>query len=181
MSLKRFLPFEKITLTTKLSSEEVHKRLKENIEPKKYFPESVFNRNSAKEYEGEIIGNTFKINQILVGRRNSFAPTISGNISSYLGQTNVNIRMQLLPSVTILMSLWLGIVGLVCLALLFVGLLQVKHILMNGFSPMFLIPFVMFAFGILLTIFGFKSESKKAKEFLTELLEGKETIINEPD
>lgn len=79
------------------------------------------------------------------------------------------------------MSLWLGIVGLVCLALLFVGLLQVKHILMNGFSPMFLIPFVMFAFGILLTIFGFKSESKKAKEFLTELLEGKETIINEPD
>jgi hypothetical protein len=174
MIFKKLLPLENYTLTSKLSVDQVNKCIADNIESKKHFPTSIFNRNSTKEYEGEIIGNTFKINQILVGRTNSFAPMIIGNIFSYQGQTTITIEMQLLPMVSSFMILWLGIVGLVCIGLLLVGFIQFKQILQTGFSPMFFIPFIMFAFGCFLTVIGFKRQCNNSKEFLKRIFDGQE-------
>jgi hypothetical protein len=135
----------------------------------------MFNRNSTKPYEGEISKNSFSISRI-IGYRNSFLPTIHGDVSTFLGQTQIKIKMRPVTFVLIFMSFWLGIVGLVCLGTLLIGLLNISKILRTGFSPMLLIPFGMFIFGILLTNLAFKAESKKSKEFLATLLSGQENI-----
>ncbi len=175
MNLKKYLPFENYVLTTKLSAEEVYKRLSENIEPKKTFRLSKFNHNATKPYEGEISGNSFSISRI-ISYRNSFLPAIHGEISTFPGQTQIQIKMRPFTIVLIFMSFWLGIVGLICVGMLLMGFFRIAEILKTGFSPILLIPFGMFIFGCLLVNLAFKAESRKSKEFLAALLSGQENI-----
>jgi hypothetical protein len=172
MNLKKYLPLESYVLISKLSVEEALRRLADNVEPKKSFGLSMFNSSSNKLYEGQILGNTFSISRI-INYRNSFLPVITGDISTYLGETQIKMKMQPVTFVLIFISVWLGIVGLVCLGIILVGLIQFKQILQNGFSPMILIPFTMFLFGCLLTTLAFKAESRKSKEFLERLFDTK--------
>jgi hypothetical protein len=162
-------------LASKLSVEEVTRRLADNIESKKNSIFSGFNKTSNKPYEGQILGDTFTISRI-INYRNSFLPVITGHISTFLGKTQINVKMRPVTFVLIFISLWLGIVGFICLGIFLTGIFQFQQILQNGFSPMILIPFGMFLFGCLLTTLAFKAESKKTKEFLEQLLEGQENL-----
>ena len=175
MNLKKYFPFENYILTTKLPTDEVYKRLSDNIEPKKTIRLSILNRNSTKLYEGEITKESFRISRI-ISYQNSFLPTIHGDISTYFGQTQIQIKMRPVTFVLIFISFWLSIVGLVCLGTLLIGIFKINQILRTGFSPILLIPFGMFIFGCLLTNLAFKAESKKSKEFLATLLSGQENI-----
>ena len=170
MILKKVLPFENYVLTTKLSADEVLKRVADNIQQRQGFSFSTFNSNYTKPYTGQIIGTTFTMNRN-INYRNSFLPVITGHVKTFLGQTQVNIKIRPVTLVLIFISFWLGIGGLVCLGMLLIGLLQFRQILQDGFSPMLFIPFGMFVFGCLLTHFAFKGESKNSKEFLARLLE----------
>ncbi len=173
MNLKKYLPIENYTLITKLSVEEIMQRLTQNVEPRKNVRMHGFGRKSLKPYEGEITTNSFKISRI-IDSRNSFLPMITGNISSFLGKTEIKIKMQPATFVLIFISLWLGIVGIVCLGMAAVALAQISKIFTKDFSPMTFIPFAMFIFGCLLTHFAFKSESKKSKQFLERIFEATE-------
>lgn len=175
MNLKKYLPFENYVLTSKLSVEEIKRRLADNIEPKKSLRLSIFNSGSSKPYEGHILGDTFTMSRI-INYRNSFLPVITGHISTFLGKTQINVKMRPVTFVLVFISLWLGIVGLVCLGIILVGLIQFKKVLQNGFSPMILIPFAMFLFGCLLTTLAFKAESRKSKKFLHRMFEGQENL-----
>ncbi len=174
MNLKKYLPFENYILSTKLSATEIYKRLSNNIEPKRTFRFSPFNRNSTKPYEGEIYENTFSMSRI-INYRNSFLPIIRGDISIFAGQTQINIKMRPVTFALIFISFWLGVVGLICVGMLLSGLLQIRQLVKTGFSPMLLIPFGMFIFGYLLMTLAFKAESGKSKKFLVTLLEAQET------
>jgi hypothetical protein len=171
MFICKFLPFENYVLTSKLTPAEVHNCLSGQIESPKSFSFSLLHRESNKPYEGEILENTFTIQRI-IDYRNSFLPIIKGNISTSLGETYIKITMRPAIFVMIFISFWLGIIGIVCLCMLWAGIRQIDQISMDGFSPVVLIPFGMFMFGYLLTIFGFKVEAKKSKAFLASLLKG---------
>lgn len=175
MNFTKYLPVENYVMTSKLSNEEVKRRLTDNIEPKKSVRLSVYNRGSNKPYEGQILGDTFTISRI-INYRNPFLPVITGHFSTLLGKTQIKVKMRPVTFVLIFISLWLGIVGLVCLGILLIGLIQFKQVLQNGFSPMILIPFGMFLFGCLLITLAFKAESKKSKKFLQQLFEGQEIL-----
>lgn len=175
MNLKKYLPFENYVITTKLSVHEIKIRLADNIEPKKSVKLSLFSNDSSKPYEGEILGDSFKITRI-INYRNSFLPVITGHISTFPGRTQINVKIRPVIFVLIFISLWLGIVGLVCVGIILAGIFQFKNLLQNGFSPMTLIPFGMFFFGCLLITLGFKAESKKSKEFLERVFEVQENL-----
>jgi hypothetical protein len=175
MNLKKYLPVENYVMTSKLSVEDVKKRLADNIQPKGPIRLSAFNRNTDKLYEGHIFGDTFTISRI-INYRNSFLPVITGQVSTVQGKTQINVKMSPVPVVLVFISIWLGIIGLVCLGVILVGLIQFKQVLQNGFSPMILIPFGMLIFGCLLTNRAFKAESKISKEFLNRILEGHESL-----
>lgn len=173
MNLYKYLPFEKYTLISRLSVDEVKNRLTANIEPKKKFEFSLFNKGRSKPYEGSISGNQFIISRI-IDYRNSFLPVIKGQISEKPGQVHIQINMRPFTGVLIFFTFWIGIVSIVCLAIIVVAIVQFRQILESGVTPGALIPFGMLIFGILLVTIGFKSESRDSKEFLRELLEGED-------
>ncbi|ACU59576.1 hypothetical protein [Chitinophaga pinensis] len=173
MNIKKYLPFENYVLTTRLPVMEVIKRLHNNIEISRGLQLSHLNNSSGKPYTGEITSSTFKMSRI-INYRNSFLPQITGEITSFLDETQIIIKMQPVTFVLIFMSFWLGTVGLACLGILLTGLSQLPLLFSEGFSPFVLIPFVMFVFGCLLCTLAFKTEAKKSKAFLEQLLEGQE-------
>ena len=175
MHLENILPYEQFTLISKLSKDEVRKRISDNIEHRKGLQFSLFRRSSLKPYEGQIFGDSFKINRI-IQYRNSFLPIVTGNISTFPGKTHISVKMKLANVVLIFVSIWLGVVGLVCLGMFLALFLQFQQFVQKPFSPELLIPFGMFAFGCLLTTLSFKYESKKTKKFLTDILEAQEKI-----
>jgi hypothetical protein len=174
MNIKKHLPFENYILTTRLPVMEVIKRLNDNVEIRKNLRFSQLRNNSHKPYAGEITSSDFKISRI-INNRNSFLPEITGEITSYLGETQINIKMQPVAFVIAFMSVWLGAIGLICLGILMAGLSQLPQLFREGFSPVLLVPFGMFTFGYLLSTFAFKTEAQKSKAFLAQLLEGQET------
>ncbi|RYE53332.1 MAG: hypothetical protein EOP48_14635 [Sphingobacteriales bacterium] len=172
MNFKKFLPFDNFKLITKLSATEVQQRIGRITEPKKGFSFS-FPGNRTKPYEGKLMDRSFEISRI-INYRNSFLPIIKGHISTYLGKTEVAIKMRPIVFVLIFMSFWLGVVGLVCLGTIISAIMKFEKLLEQGFSPLALIPFGMFVFGYALLTIGYKAESKKSKAFLKQLLEAEE-------
>jgi len=173
MSLKKYLPFENYILITNLSPAEVYRRLADNVAPERPLQLFAQSSNTSKPYEGKISKDSFSISRV-INYKNSFLPIINGNISSFVGQTQLNIKMKLASFAMVFMSLWLGIMGLACIVTLLIGIIQIKQIFQTGFSPMLLTPFGAFIFGCLLTVIPFKKESKIAKEFLSSLLNAHE-------
>lgn len=171
MILKNILPFEKYTLRTLLSKEEVLKKIEDTIQPEQKFKISVFGENFSKPYSGKITNNTFSITRN-INYRNSFLPFITGTVTTSINnKTNIDIKMRPILPVLIFISIWMSIVGIVCISMLTVAIINFDEFSINEFSPAALIPFGMFLFGFLLTYFAFKTESKISKEFLEKLLE----------
>ena len=108
--------------------------------------------------------------------KTTILPVITGHISTFSGETHINVKMKPTTLVVIFITVWLDIVGLACLGIIFVGIIQFKQDLPNRFSPMSLIPFGMLLFGYLLTTLTFKAESKKARKLPDRLFERKVTL-----
>jgi hypothetical protein len=166
----KYLPFENYVLTTNLSVDEVRDRLANNVEPQKKASISSSKQNTSKPYQGSIVNNSFKIFRI-INYRNSFVPVISGEISQAYGKTEIAVKMKPVLFVLIFMAFWIGTVGVICVCILVMAVLEFKDLIQNGFSPPILIPFGMFIFGYLLITLSFKYESSTSKEFLKDLFE----------
>lgn len=176
MNVRKLLPFEKYTLTTDLSVEEVLKRLTGCMQSESDYSWSYFRRIYTKPYRGAVTGQTFRMIRN-INYRNSFLPIIKGRVTSISGQTEVVVSMRPAAFVLVFMAIWLGMTGLVCIGIIVAGIAQSRQILDNGFSPAVIIPFVMFAFGSGLTLFAFKSESIESKGFLADLLKAKNSQL----
>lgn len=161
----KYLPFENITYSTKLDSEEICKRLSDIIQPKRSF--NLFGNSSSessKPYEGSIDKNSFQISRI-IGYRNSFLPIIKGSIQKDFNGTKIQVKMRIHKFVTFFMAFWMGGVSLGCLASLTMFSKD------DNFNPVVLIPFFMLLFGYGLVTGGFKYESIKSRKYFEELLE----------
>ncbi len=162
----KFLPFENITYKSRLSQEEILKRLEEVVDTENQSKfKSVFSKKTTdKPFSGTIDGNTFRISRI-ISYRNSFLPVITGMIEKDFGHTKIYVKMKPALFVIVFMSFWLGIVGIVAIGVL------VAMIYSHRFEPPSLIPIGMFIFGIALTLGGFKSESIPTKKRLAKIFE----------
>ncbi len=169
MNLKKYLPYEHYTLTTKLSCEEVHKRLADNIEPRKIAISQIFKYSYTKPYKGTILDNNFKISRIVKGR-NSFLPLITGQIAPVSGRTQVVIKMRL-PIFVFTFIAWILIVWLGIYYPPLANLLNIKHVSSRGYGPVDFTPFGIIIFLLVLATISFKPESTLSKKFLAELLE----------
>lgn len=160
----KFLPVENIIFKTKLSGEEVIRRISDNTAKNQNFTFSFFGSKPAKYFEGQINEQAFKIKRI-INYRNSFLPVISGKINGEPDITTIKVKMRLHALVIGFMCIWFGGVIAGCFAVL-------AHTLGEGeMSPGLLIPFAMLLFGYILTIAAFKFESSKAKKHLQTIFE----------
>jgi hypothetical protein len=173
MHLKKYLPFENYTLATRLTVDEVHKRITDNVAIKKAFRFLVFSKRPDKPYEGQITRNSFSISRI-INYRNSFLPIIKGDVETFAGQTHIKIKMRPPLPVLIFISVWLSITGLVALVMTLILIAKLTRQLPPDLSPLNIIPFVMLFFGVALCYFAFNKERKIAKTFLQDLFEAEE-------
>lgn len=157
---------------TKLTRVEVKKRILEKIKESKKFSQSEFDNHLTRKYDGILINETFKISQIIVGKRNSFAPLIIGHITTQDNDTIIEINMEIQSFAKIFTILWLCIVGFICFIIILVYILNFIKNSQIKISPFLLIPFGMFLLGCFIPLHGFKIESNNSKNFLINLLEG---------
>lgn len=163
----KYLPFERIIYRTNLSQQEIIKRLSDFVEPKKF----SFRRNhSVKDYEGSVDTDSFDISRV-INYRNSFLPQIFGIIQKNNDRIEIRVTMSLDGFVFLFTIAW-------CLmASSFFVIVLMKGIRDKGITIEFFIPLVMLLFMYVLTMVGFKIESKKSKEYLRKIFEAE--IINE--
>ena len=102
------VPVEKIKLATKLSKQEIYKRLEENIEQEKSFSFILQNSTYSKPYVGKVVADTFDIKRA-IDYRNSFLPQIHGQLFEDFEGMKILIKMSLQPLVVAFMSFWCGI------------------------------------------------------------------------
>ncbi|MCQ9635524.1 hypothetical protein MP477_11200 [Chryseobacterium sp. WG23] len=159
----KYLPFEHIIYRTNLSEEEILAKISGFVEAKKF----RFNNKPTKDFEGFSTDHSFEISRIIKGR-NSFLPQISGVIQKNNYETQIEVKMTLHWFVSIFLLFWCGFVLLFFIA----AFVTEEKISMNFFIPIF-----MLLFAYILTMCGFKSESKKSKEYLKRNFEAK--IIKE--
>lgn len=144
------LPYEKYNLRTKLSQEEILKRMTVNT-----------------LYKGTGGGNEFKVQRVIT-YRNSFLPQIKGQITADSRGSDILITMRLHLFVIVFMCFWLAFVSLFCVLLVTVVDTSEAP---NIFQA---IPFIMIIFGVALLIVPFKIESKRSKKDLLSILEAEE-------
>lgn len=172
-----FVPIEKYTIQTNLSEEEVLLRLRKIIgNPDRRFQFSFMgidlkkHSNASFDYEGTISDNTFKISRV-IRYRNSFLPVIKGTVSSFVNKTEIHISMKMHLVVTIFMIFWLSLTGIIASFILIILLQSLISFNFRGLGFPMLIPVMMFLFGYLMMLFGFKYEARKAKKDLNILWE----------
>ncbi|TXI95149.1 MAG: hypothetical protein E6Q35_10200 [Chryseobacterium cucumeris] len=151
----KYLPFERITYKTNLSEKEVLTRLSGFVEPKKF----GLGKNYIKEYEGSIYNNSFEISKV-IQYRNSFLPQINGKIQNENNGTQIQVTMSLHAFVFFFLIVWCSF------ALIFFIGVSIKTIREKEISVELFLPLGMLLFVYTLTMAGFKSESKQAKEYL---------------
>ncbi|MDK2771532.1 MAG: hypothetical protein KYX68_04805 [Flavobacterium sp.] len=166
-----FLPKENIIYKTKLEPIEIIYRLNNVIEPYKSFRlKGILSEKEFKEYEGEIINNTYNVKRI-ISYRNSFLPRIEGEIIKDLSGTKINVKMKLHSLVLFFMIIWMS------LTLIFFLFLLKEMIKAEKFSFEIFPALLMLIFGYGMTLGGFKYESIKSKKYFEKLFEAE--IIKE--
>lgn len=164
-AIYKIVPYEKLTLETSLSQDEVLKRLAANIDPDK--SRNWFTGSSSSRYyfEGELYESGFKINRI-ISYRNSFLPQINGEIKALRFGCTITLKLKLHLFVRIFGIIWFTGVFIACIATLSI-------IFAAPFSEInfaIFAPTMMFAIGCLAFVGGFKFESIKSRKFLLQLL-----------
>lgn len=155
----KYLPTENITYKTRLTEDEVLKRLEALIEPSTKF--GLLGGMVSKNYEGQITPPSFAIKRI-IRYQNSFLPRITGTLEFDHGGTRIHVKMRLPPVVAVFMGIWFVGVVLACIVVLSYG---------SGGSAFGLIPFGMLFFGYALTMIAFKFESNNSKKELQRIFE----------
>jgi hypothetical protein len=165
------LPYEQLVIETRLTPQQVAERLREATAPNS----RVARRSSAsdKAFQGTVDDREFRITPV-IGYMNSFLPLIRGQIEDAPDGARVSVSMRLHPATFWFMLLWFGLVTPVVLAIVVV--VAITH----TFSPFFLVPFGLFAFGYALTTGSFKFESIPSRDRLEAILSTDETPPEAP-
>lgn len=163
MDWTTFVPYERLQINTYLSQTEIEARLDEVVEPKK-LRWAFFSRDH-KPYQGTFNTEKFDVSRI-IHYRNSFLPMIKGRISTDMGQTRIDITMQLHIFVIAFMIVWFGFVGMFSFGLF--GAFLFGGETAPEFSFLFA-PLPFFIFGYCLTTLPFKYEARKSRQFFQDL------------
>ncbi|MFB9056773.1 hypothetical protein ACFFU9_08465 [Mariniflexile ostreae] len=160
----KIIPSEKIVLKTELSNQEVRKVLAENIQLKKKTLFGFTRLNEEKPFEGVFKHDTFKIQRLIKGR-NSFVPTIKGEIQSDFNETKIIVTLNIPKSTLIFIIYWLTFVG-------FVFIMGLTGMATQGTNAgLLILPLLMGVFAIILTHYGFNSQKEKSINDLKKILD----------
>jgi hypothetical protein len=165
----KFLPYERITIRTRLSSKEAGEKLHEVIEPKRFVR---WFEVKHKPYQGDINDSHFEVARVIHYRTPSL-PIIKGEIQPEARGCSVHITMCPAGAVVALVMVQLGIIGYYLLS----AIVSVISAALQGATQdpsRLLIPGGLFVLVYTFFVGLFKFESIQSKEFFRELLQAEE-------
>ncbi len=121
-------------------------------------------RNKSRPFSGSVSDGAFKIVPQVTGR-NSFLPLISGSVEAHNDGSIIHVNMKLHPIALVAISAFvLGITGA-----------ATNEIIKKGIPINFqdLIPYMIAGILIFMTWYFFREESRKAKQELLLIVQGK--------
>lgn len=170
----RALPWDRLTLLTKLSPDEVASRLRPMVGAAKF---SLMPTPQA--FRGTFDGTRFKLTRVLgrflgvVEWNNAFKPVLLGELAAAPGGgTSIAVRMRPHLAVAVFMGLWLF--GATTLGSLLFLAIVTGNVHSDGSPPAFvgaLISLGLPLSGYLLVIISFRVEATRAQRILCEALE----------
>jgi hypothetical protein len=154
------LPYQNVVFRSELNVADVSKKIREHIKP----VTAVSSPRNTKEYEGEIVGNTFNIRRI-IWHRNSFLPVIKGTITKEPSGTKIQVKFGLNTIVLISVYVFWG------LSLTLSIVTVISSLIFAHFALFTLGPLAFLLFMYLLVTISFNFESSKSKKDLKSILE----------
>jgi hypothetical protein len=156
------LPYERFVIETRLTPVQVAERLRAVTAPGRRL--RLFRASAGgKDFEGTVSDREFRVTRV-IRYRNSFLPVVRGRIEDAADGARVEVSMRLHPAVFGFMLLWFGFLTISLVVIVVIAAIK------QTFSPFFLVPLGMFAFGYALTTGGFKLESRRSREQLEAIL-----------
>ena len=119
------------------------------------------------EYDGSIFESDFEISRIISGR-NSFKPSIKGNIETTDKLTTIRLTYSIPKAIQIFMGVWFGLIFIT----LFLLILQFTTDFKFTLSPF--VSLSMLGFGYFISKHGFEKEVQVSNIDLLKLFEAKE-------
>lgn len=166
MNITSLLPYQHFTLSSRLPSEEIKKRLLDNCDPSISLISAPHGVRSlgGKPYGGMVSADGFEIFKV-VYQKNLHLPILKGKFESYAGKTAIKVTVQ--PQLMSLMVFVVATIMIACIVTMpkmFVGFLEV---------PLYFKVFgsVMVVLAFARTVYAFHVESKSSQQFLANLLE----------
>jgi hypothetical protein len=156
------LPYLRCELASSKTPSEVEEAMRAAVEPKQFLRVG----GATRPFEGVVGDRAFNVRRI-IGYRNSFRPEIRGEISAAPDGSRIAITMSLHPVVLVFMIVWLGGVGVGCVAMLMHANRK------GGTAVQVLGPAGLFAFGWLLSAGGFTFEARKAQALLAHTMQAR--------
>lgn len=175
MNLKKYLPYLRYTLRTRLSMDEVQKRLGEQAVSGETPAGSGFFSNLLPTFLVSVHGRYFEV-QIIVQGRNSLVSIVNGTMYDDAAGVSLDIEMAVRTEIKWFLIVWFAGTGFgaaIC-AIHLVKLLFTAAF--HGSDMMLLVPFLMLAFGYFLIAQGFTNVCYQCRTFLAELLDGDEEL-----
>jgi hypothetical protein len=155
----RILPYQRFSIETRLSMDEVMHRLHTAVAAPAYWQWT----RPPQPFQGSVTGTSFTIHRV-IGYRNSFRPRVAGRIVPGHSATAIECTMTMEPVVQVFMALWLSFaaIGFAAGGIALLG----GHGLAGGAG---LVPFLFLPFGIAMCTFGYGFEAPKTKRALHDL------------
>jgi Ca2+/Na+ antiporter len=157
--LMQFVPYQRLTITTDLSKEEVSSRMKEYVRPNP--PEGLL-RNSKYIFSGRFVGNKFQF-RLNTHYRNSWTPEITGIITENNNKIELSVTLKSNSFVIAFTTLFI-IFGL---TMLINDIIDFKE---TGDFNWITLLFIIFPYG--LSVFGFNLDADKSIDGLIKITKG---------
>ncbi|MCO6147437.1 hypothetical protein [Flavobacterium sp. NRK1] len=156
----KIFPSEKLMLKTSLSRAKVLERLHRRT----ISPDGLSADFENSLFEGHVSQDSFLIRSSVTENK-MFLPEIQGKLNESPNGTEITVMMKHTDSISKFMMLWMAGVTLGIIVIVMAGFFA------GGSKTAILIPSIILGTGIGFINAGFNSESKKAKEKLTRILD----------
>jgi hypothetical protein len=161
-SLSRLLPFERITVESRRSPEDLVAMLAQVTRPEPTLEIRLIRPKEAATFVGEVSSAALSLRRA-TGHRNSFAPLVVGKIVKASSGARIEGVLRLHIAVLVFLAVWVSLVTPY-------ALVSIGQLLRDGtLSGLSWLPLAMLAGMYAMCMLGYAMEAAKTKELLREL------------
>jgi hypothetical protein len=168
VKLSSFLPYERYSIAARFDDDELKKRLASSFSQRNFINNSLLGvRTQGVFFEGSQRDDRFMLSCVR-GRSSFFSPVVDLVIRKSESGSVLDVKMRLSYLVMLFMGCWLGFSGLIGLLDIYLALFEPEKL--GSFTVGVVFPWILFFWGYLVCLVGFKLDSHNITKYLNTLI-----------